>query len=60
MQQFCQKIILDHFFYQKAYILIAYASKIMNIHQNWKIGLNLGACYQEILLPKTEYGKFLC
>ena len=46
MQQFCPKIILNHFFYQKALIWIALAGKIMKIHQNVKIAQKLGAYCQ--------------
>ena len=41
MQQFYPKILLNNFFYQKALILIALVKKIMKLHQNWKIALNL-------------------
>ena len=47
MQQFYPKIILDHFFYKKALILIALASKIMKNYKNKRIDLILVACYQE-------------
>ena len=33
-------------FVQQFYQKIALADKIMKIHQNWKIALNLGACHQ--------------
>ena len=57
MQQFKPKYILGHFFYQKAFILKALASKIMKIQQNCKIALILVALSME---QKTEHANFLC
>ena len=60
MHQFYPKIILDHFFYQKALFLIALGSKILKNYQNGKIALILGACYHEPsrYCPKLNMANF--
>ena len=39
MQQFCPKIILNHFFHQKALILIALAGKMIKNRQKLKMAI---------------------
>ena len=46
MQQFYQKIILDHSICQTALIFTALTNWMIKIHPNWKIALILVACCQ--------------